>query len=217
MQVRFYEIPGDLRESWAYRELYSVYTPSRQGGLLLADVNEDGHTDILFGNYWLRNPGKADSHWRLFAINLWSEKPDSALSTLALESVTGGAFPDLLASQSNMAEARLALFQRPGDPTQIWPQRRLEGMLGLRYPSALAIGDLDDDTHPDLIVGENNGPRSRLMLFYKQPDGGFLPSVVAHTPGLLKAWITDVDADGDLDILGVGPAFVGCWRNQLRK
>ncbi|MCP5115613.1 MAG: hypothetical protein GY953_32710, partial [bacterium] len=195
-QVRFYEAPVNIAEPWPYRELYSIYTPSKQGGLLLADVDEDGHTDILCGNYWLRNPGEEGTHWRLFAINLWSETPESALSSLVLESITGGDFPDLLAAQADMAEARLALFTRPGDATQIWPQRRLEGMLGLRYPSAVAAGDLDADSTADLVVGENNGPRSRLLLFCQQESGRFSPSMVAYTPGLLKAWITDVDGDG---------------------
>ncbi|MCP5118450.1 MAG: hypothetical protein GY953_47165, partial [bacterium] len=158
LQLRFYQIPDNAGQKWPYRELYSIYTPSRQGGLLLADIDEDGRTDILAGNYWLRNPGDPEVHWRLFAINLWSETPESALSALTLHSITGREFPDLVASQTDMAEARLALFSRPADPTHIWPERRLEGMLGLRYPRALAAGDLDADSHADLVVGENNGP-----------------------------------------------------------
>lgn len=217
LQLRFYEIPDDSNQPWTYRELYSIYTPSRQGGLLLADVDDDGHSDILFGNYWLRNPAGTQAHWRLFAINLWSEKPESALSTLVLESITGGAFPDLLAAQSDMGEARLAVFQRPDSPSKLWPQQRLEAMLGLRYPSALAAGDLDEDSHSDILVGENNGVGSRLILFYNQGGSKFLPSMVAETRGLIHVWITDVDADGDRDIVGLGPTSVGCWRSQLRR
>ena len=36
--------------------VYSFYTPSRQAGLLLADVDGDGLTDIFAGNYWIRSP-----------------------------------------------------------------------------------------------------------------------------------------------------------------
>ena len=50
-QVRFYEIPGDPAETWPYREVYSIYTPSAQGGLLRHDVDGNGHPDLFAGNY----------------------------------------------------------------------------------------------------------------------------------------------------------------------
>ena len=86
-----------------------------------------------------------------------------------------------------------------------------------RGQRALSAGDLDEDSHTDIVVGENNGAGSRLMLLYSRDGSKFLPSMLAETPGLLHAWITDIDADRDLDIVGVGPEFVGCWRNQLRR
>src|SRR5207245_11758638 len=55
-QVRFYEIPTNLAGPWPVREIYSFYTPSDQGGLMLADIYGDGRPDILCGNYWIRSP-----------------------------------------------------------------------------------------------------------------------------------------------------------------
>ena len=49
-QVRFYEPPAKGEAGrWPYREIYSFYTASRQGGLLLADVDGDNLADILSG------------------------------------------------------------------------------------------------------------------------------------------------------------------------
>ena len=44
MQLRFYEYPVDL----TYKEIYSFYSRSRQGGLLIADVDGDGIIRTLF-------------------------------------------------------------------------------------------------------------------------------------------------------------------------
>ena len=55
-QVRFYEPGRDPAAPWHATDLYSIYTPSWQGGLRLADIDRDGRTDILCGNYWIRSP-----------------------------------------------------------------------------------------------------------------------------------------------------------------
>ena len=58
MQMRFYEY-----SDFHYREIYSFYSPSRQAGLLVADVDQDGRPDILCGNYWIRSPGQFGLPW----------------------------------------------------------------------------------------------------------------------------------------------------------
>ena len=61
-QLRLYLFP-----KFDYKELYSIYTASEQGGLLAHDVDGDGLEDLFIGNYWMRNPGRLDVAWRLFA------------------------------------------------------------------------------------------------------------------------------------------------------
>jgi len=53
-QVRFYDLPAPMKDTWAETELYTIYTPSTEGGLVLADVDGDGRTDLLCGNYWMK-------------------------------------------------------------------------------------------------------------------------------------------------------------------
>jgi hypothetical protein len=180
-QVRFY-VPGGARD------LYSIYTPSRQGGLALADVDGDGHTDILCGNYWIQSPTTFDLPWRLFAINTISEQPDSALFRLAWNGA-------LVVSQGEMKPGRLVVFHRPANVQEQWPSTELAN--DLAYPHALLVrGDV-------VIIGENNASRSRISRISKGGHRVLLHrGIAAHT--LLGT------SDGG--IVAIGPRAVHFWR-----
>jgi len=142
-QLRFFDF-----ERFESKELYSIYTNSRQGGLLALDVDRDGLNDLLFGNYWVRNPGRLDVAWRLFAINLFHDTPTAALARFALWPRPGRQ-PDLIWAESQAAAARLVWFERPADVHQLWTEHRLTPAPD--YPKALLVLD------KALYVGHANG------------------------------------------------------------
>jgi len=213
-QVRFYEVPADPKQRWPYREVYSFYTPSRQAGLLLHDVDGDGRTDILCGNYWIRSPETFEESWRLFAINTYNETPASATLRLALADLTGDGTPELVVAQAEMQSARLAWFDKPADPRQLWVEHRLEIRPGLRFPHGLAAADLDGDGRTDIVVGEKGGRSPRLLVFRNEGRGWFTPQKIAEGTRIHSLWIADMNEDGALDVLVAGPRTVEWWENR---
>jgi hypothetical protein len=70
IQVRFYEVPENPAKPWPSRDIYSFYSPSDQGGLLLADVDRDGRADIISGNYWIRCPEEFEQLIETYGVRL---------------------------------------------------------------------------------------------------------------------------------------------------
>lgn len=173
-QVRFYEPPARGGKRWPYREIYSIYTPSAQGGLLTADVDGDGRADILCGNYWIQAPEKFELPWRLFAIGDWWERERSAMLRLAL--VPGEAA--LVAAQAEESPARAARFERPEDPRQFWTARRLDAAGGVHRAGAMLAVD------GRIYLGENNGAASRLLVFE-----GDRSRAIPRVEGVVGLWL----------------------------
>lgn len=144
MQLRFYQPPD-----YHYKEIYSFYSASRQAGLILYDVDGDGHPDLFCGNYWMRSPAEFDLPWHIFAIELYNQEPRSASLRLTLEK------RDLIVAQRELANGLVSRLRKPHDPRKLW----IEEKIGVfHYPRALAAGSLG------VLIGEDNGPHSRIFL-----------------------------------------------------
>lgn len=208
MQVRFYEPPASAKtaERWDYQEVYSFYTPSRQAGLLLADIDQDGHQDILCGNYWIKSPEQFELPWHLFAIELYNETPKSA--TLRLTVLNGGR--DLFVAQRDMPDARVTWLERPANPRQLWIEHRLEIPGGVRFVSGLLVGNLDGTGATSVLVGENNGPQSRLILLKKGTQGGFNISWETKTTPILQMLPIETG------FIAIGPTNVTLFRKIMQ-
>ncbi|HUE24194.1 MAG TPA: VCBS repeat-containing protein [Bryobacteraceae bacterium] len=185
MQVRFYEIPADPTTRWPSQEVYSFYSPSHQGGLRMADIDGDGLPDILAGMYWIRSPESFELPWRLFAIDLWNETLESAMMRLSYSPLTGAA-PELVAAQRKMPSARLARFEKPADPRQLWIEHRIESVPDLAEVNSLEVADFDDDGRPDILIAEKAGA-GRLLVLYNEGEGRFRPVVVTQGRPILFA------------------------------
>ena len=208
-QVRFYW----LGAKWASRDIYSFYTPSDQGGLIQADIDGDGYKDILCGNYWIHSPLQFELPWRLFAVNLWKETWDSANLRLAYSDLFGANSRNLIAGQVAVGNARLAWFEKPADPRQLWVEHRIENTLNLDGCGGLAVADFDGDGRPEILTAESAG-RGRVFLFRATSARQFSPRAISAGTPLKRLWAVDITNDGRPDIVGIGASGIHYWENR---
>lgn len=83
------------------------------------------------------------------------------------------------------------------------------GTLG-NAPTTVAIGDVNGDGRSDVVVG-NSGKNIEVVL--QNANGGLDPGVTYATGDSDKIRITDLNNDGRLDVVGIGPGnnSVSIW------
>jgi hypothetical protein len=154
-QVRFYDVASPMHDGWPATELYTIYTPSTEGGLVIADIDGDGLPDLLCGNYWMKSPTAFELPWREFAIDTWNEAEGSAMLRLAWSE------PVRVAAQRDMRPARVAWFERPTDPKQLWTAHNLASLQGVASLKLINKG---------LFILELDPP-GRVLRFRRQGAG----------------------------------------------
>jgi hypothetical protein len=200
----------------------------------LGDVDGDGDTDLLVGVL-----GGAYDATTTLTNNLYFYErsgPDYTLatkryvggidvgneSTVAAGDIDGDGDLDLLISNkiepSTGVSSRVRILENTGSATE--PAFRMRDAIDLpdTYHYAPALGDLDDDGDPDLVLGTWDGD----VLYVENNGGAFVagadgPAVIATLPRGSNATPTlgDIDNDGDLDLLvGEGSGTVNVFLND---
>jgi hypothetical protein len=123
---------------------------------------------------------------------------------LVVGDINGDGKPDLVVAEQILSANAggtgkiFLLLQDPGNPGGFLPA--IEYGAG-RSPKG-ALGDIDGDGKPDLVVGTAGDPAG-ISLFRQSPanPGAFEPpTLVASLPGVSAVAVEDLDGDGRLDI-----------------
>ncbi|MEP3209519.1 MAG: malectin domain-containing carbohydrate-binding protein [Maribacter sp.] len=179
--------------------------------LQVGDIDQDNDLDLFQGTNWIRNNGGT---WETISTGI-SYVTTADRAQLAdfdrdgdLDAVVGQLG---FGAGSNPARYEFAWWEAPADPTQPWTKRILDP--DVRGSLSVFATDFDFDGDKDIVVGEWLG-QYRLIVFENDlcDSGDFIKRVIndgisgqEHHDG---ARVTDVDNDGDLDVVSNG-WFVG--------
>jgi hypothetical protein len=186
----------------------------------IADFNRDGRPDIVVSNtqtdtvsVLLTNPDGTLQAPRQFAIGAYLATafgaglnlPSFRRDVVAAD-VNRDGLPDIVALNYNSSDVSVLLGR--GDGT-FEPQRRFDAGT---VPFGLAVGDVDGDKIPDLVIVESTVLKVTVSFLKGRGDGTFRPRKVvdeiASSASLDSAGVRIADVDGDhIPDLVISPSF----------
>lgn len=173
-------------------------------GTAVADVNRDGHLDVLAGPYWFAGPDFVKKY-EIRAPLAYDPESYSDAFIMGAHDFDGDGLTDVL--QIGWPGREALWFRNPGTAGGDWPRHVLHPTVGSESPALL---DIDGDGKPELIFTS----AKKLGWANPDPQNSEAPWIFhAITPeGEWQRYthgigVGDVNRDGRMDLL----AHTGWW------
>lgn len=195
------DIPVDPRGAapWPATAIFdasAVGGPTKQEGLFACDIDGDGRTDLLGGQFWFRGGG--DGRFRATRI---SDRPGRVVAGR----FKPGRHPQIVLAPGD-GNGPLQFIECEGDPADpaAWRSRPMLGR-DVIAGHTLEVADLNGDRNPDLFCAEMHTPgagdRCTAWILYGDGRGGFRTQVLSTGIGNHDSRVADVNGDGRPDIV----------------
>lgn len=196
-QLFIVNVPADpaTTEPWPGQTAIATAASCRFEGLAQGDVNGDDETDIVAGGRWYEHVTGFTFTPHLIESAEWSR--------IAVGQLKPGGWMEIVQSPGDKA-GMARWYERVGDD---WVGHDL---LAVDNGHSLAIGDVNQDSHLDIFLGEmrfdasdpQHNPDARTLALLGDGEGNFTTVTIATGIGQHESRLADLDGDTDLDILG---------------
>lgn len=207
------DIPANPKtDTWRFEPVFSGEAGERNSwyaeGLASGDIDGDGWPDLLGGNYWFRYD-KATNQFTPIKIaeeggriGLGKFKPGRTMQVVVSPGDGKGKlmFYEWTGQEGKDSVANAAL----------WKGRDLLGRT-MVHGHTMEVADINGDGRLDFFTGEMakwseketkpDNPNAEALIYYGDGTGNFRKEVFKTGWGFHEARVTDIDGDGDMDIL----------------
>ncbi|MEZ4852323.1 MAG: FG-GAP-like repeat-containing protein [Bacteroidia bacterium] len=175
------------------------------GAIALGDLNGDSHPDVLISGYnasftpiakLYTNDGNGG-----FTEVTGTPFEGVYLSSIALGDINGDSHPDVLITGQNASFNRITKLYT-NDGTGVFTEAMGTPFEGISYGS-LNLGDLNGDTHLDVLITGLNGSIYIAKLYTNDGTGGFTEVIGTPFEGVdvSSAALGDINGDNHPDVL----------------
>lgn len=210
-ELHFYE--QESPTSWSHR---GVTIPDGEG-LLAADLDGDGDSDVVIGGRWYENTGDVvNGAWTEHLYGNWSH-PHTFVSVADLN---GDGRPDVVLAPAELAgqNSLIAWYESPDDPVAgEWREHVIEADVEAVH-HFVGAADFDRDGNMDVAAAEmqQGADPDEVKVFINGGQGGSWSKSVVSTDGSHSMRIVDADGDALPDLFGANHrgSNVDLWLNR---
>jgi hypothetical protein len=191
-------------------------------GIALGDIDGDGDLDIAQNGFWLENPlpsGNLLGAWPRHTIDsFWF----SLYVGVLVADVNGDGRPDVVLAPSESSDGPFSWYEAADPRTGPWTEHSIDGSVS--YFHTFKAADVDGDGDLDLVTAEmhQSADPDEVSIYFNEGGGLAWHQQVIGTMGSHNLRVADIDADGDVDVVGVNwhesaadGAAVTLWRNLI--